>query len=116
MELKKDVEKYHSFLNKEDIENICNEYISSDILNYEEFIEKYNKERIYLFLSNIGENILSWYGMKENSKVLEISSDFGQISNILLNKNLQIKKYEIDPLKIKFLNKRFKDNKNIKIL
>lgn len=116
MELKKDVEKYHSFLNKEEIENICNEYISSDVLDYDEFIEKYNKERIYLFLSNIGENILSWYRMKENSKVLEISSDFGQISNILLNKKLKIKKYEIDPLKIKFFNKRFKENKSISIV
>ena len=42
MELKKDVEKYHSFLNKEEIENICNEYISSDVLDYDEFIEKFD--------------------------------------------------------------------------
>ena len=105
-------EYFHDYVLAEDLVNIYKDYPEQD---FDKFIEKYIDTRTYLFLSNVGENILNWYCFDENKNVLEISSDFGQIINSLSNKNLNITKYELDELKLKFSSKRFKDKSNIQI-
>lgn len=108
-------ECFHDYVSNEELLKIYKDYIDSSERDYNKFINKYIDKRIFLFLSNIGENILNWYTFDEKQSVLEISSDFGQIANVLCSKSLNITKYEFDELKIEFLKKRFKNNSNIKI-
>lgn len=108
-------EYFHDYVLAEDLVNIYKDYVDSTEQDFDKFIKKYIDTRTYLFLSNVGENILNWYSFDENKNVLEISSDFGQITNSLSKKNLNITKYELDELKLKFSNKRFKDKSNVQI-
>lgn len=115
MKIVNNIGNYHPFLTDDEINLILKDYLNSEVKEYEEFIKKYENERLFLFLSNIGENVLNWYEFKEQSKVLEISSDFGQITNVLLNKGLNVTRYEFSDLKEEFSKKRFASRNNLVI-
>lgn len=105
----------HEYISKERVNEICMEYVNSVEENFEKYIEKYSSAREYLFLSNLGENIVSWYKFKSYGNVLEFSNDFGQVTNLLQSNNLNVTRYEKEPNKIALLKKRFKKNSKVNI-
>lgn len=114
MKVKENVEIINPFFTTQEMEKIYSDFINSDIYDYSEFIKKYENEKFYLMLLDLGENILNWYDFPENSNVLEISNDFGQISSLLLKKGLNVTRFEAKKIKKDFIEKRFKNSQKLK--
>ena len=115
MRVKEELEIINPILTAQEMKKICQDYLNSDVNGYDEFIKKYENEKVYLLLSDIGENILNWYDFSKNSKVLEISYDFGQITNLLLKNELNVTRFEFEKVRKDFITKRFKNNSKLKV-
>lgn len=99
--------------------------MESEIIDY---IKKYNKEEypkiiekddrleVILSLSDIRENIISWYPFKENSNILEIGADFGQITGALCQKANKVVAQEALSEKCEAILKRHNDMKNLTVI
>ena len=68
----------------EDEKNKLEGYLNENAkLSFEEYMNKDQKVENLLELSNLRENILNWYPFKENSRILEIEGNLGEITGVL---------------------------------
>lgn len=104
-------------MEKEGIEQQIIDYIeNNEKEDYNEIIHKDNRIKIIQALSDIRENIVSWYPFKENSEILEIGADFGQITGYLCEKSKNVVSLEKSAGKRKAILKRHKKFKNLKVI
>ncbi len=80
---------------------------------YSKIIENDSRLEIILALSDIRENIINWYPFKENSKILEIGADMGQITGALCQKASKVVSIEASEEKRKAILKRHEQEKNL---
>ena len=83
---------------------------------YEKIIKKDLKLEIILALSEIRENILNWYPIKENATILEIEPNYGEITGLLCKKALKVVGIESNLEKAKAIEKRYKNQENLEII
>lgn len=67
-------------------------------------------------MSELRENILKWYPFKENSTVLEIGANTGEITGILTKKCNEVYSVEENKEKREKISKRYSGKENLKIL
>lgn len=95
------------------------EYISDKdkkiIENCEKELDKSSLEYLQIF-SKIRENIVNWYPFKEGAQILEINSNFGEVTGYLCDKAKKVIAIENSINKAKFISKRYKNNKNLEII
>lgn len=65
---------------------ICDYIKNNRIEDYKNILEDDNDVETVLALSEIRENIVKWYPFKQNSSVLEIGANFGEITQMLCKK------------------------------
>ena len=83
---------------------------------YYENMKQNPKIEVILALSDIRENILSWYPFKENATILEIEPNFGEITGLLSRNALKVVGIENSLKKAEIVKERYKQNNNIEII
>ena len=83
---------------------------------YDKFIKENKEVDTLISLSDISENIISWYPFKENCTILEIGADFGQITGVLCNKANRVVSLEYLQEKKNAISIRHKNRKNLNII
>ncbi len=69
-----------------------------------------------LTLSEIRENILSWYPFKENSSILEIGANLGEITGLFCQKAKKVVAIEESKTKAEIIAKRHQNKQNLEIM
>lgn len=93
------------------------EYIkNNEKQEYENIIKQDNTIETILALSNIRENIVKWYSFKENSSVLEIGANFGEITSILCEKVSKVVALETSKEKRDAILERNKEKTNLNVI
>ena len=82
---------------------------------YEEKIVEIDSNKLQHF-STLGQNILNWYSFKENSSVLEIGGNLGELTGILCQNSKQVITIEEDLKRAELISKRHKDKENLEII
>ena len=67
-------------------------------------------------MSELRENILKWYPFKENSTVLEIGANTGEITGILTKKCYEVYSIEENKEQREKINQKYLSKENLKIL
>lgn len=83
---------------------------------FDEIIQEKPTVNNYIHLSRVKENLLNWYDFKENSSLLEIGAGFGELTNLLLNRKLNVISIEPSLTKAKVLEKKFKNSNNFELI
>ena len=104
-------------MKEQSIEQEIINYIEKfDKKDYEEIIRKDNRIEIIQIFSKLRENIISWYCFEENSTILEIGADWGQITEILSKSAKKVVSVEESSKKREAILKRHKDIENLEII
>ena len=69
-----------------------------------------------LTLSKIRENILSWYPFKENTSILEIGANLGEITGLFCQKAKKVVAIEESKTKAEIIAKRHQNKQNLEIM
>lgn len=69
-----------------------------------------------LTLSEIRENILSWYPFKENNSILEIGANLGEITGLFCQKAKKVVALEESKTKAEIIAKRHQNKQNLEIM
>lgn len=96
---------------KDMIEEYINQYEEKD---FESKIEKTTGKIRHL--TNISQNILNWYPFKENSSLLEIGGNFGELTGMLCSKLKKVVTLEAKLEKAKAIVKRNKNVTNLDVI
>ena len=83
---------------------------------YEKIIEQNQRVEILEALSNIRNNIISWYPFEKEAKVLEINANFGEIIEELCKRVNKVVATEPSKKKAETIAKRYDDTKNLEIV
>lgn len=94
------------------IDDFINKYEEKD---YEDNILEIDSNKLQHF-STIGYNVLNWYPFKNNSTILEIGGNLGELTGMLCQKNYQVVTIEEDLKKAELISKRHKDKENLEII
>ncbi len=78
-----------------------------------ELIEKFND---FLRETSIRENVINWYDFKKDSSILEIGSDFGQVSKFFVRNNFDITSLEVDEKRCEYINSVIPESSKFKLL
>ena len=97
-------------------EEIINIIEENEKENYENIIKEEQNIEIILALSEIRENILNWYQIKENATILEIEPNYGEITGLLCQKACKVVGIENSLKKAKAIEKRYKNQENLEII
>ena len=98
---------------KDKLEGYLNE---NNKLSFEEYINKDKKIENLLELSNLRENILNWYPFKENSNILEIESNLGEITGVLCQNGSRIVSIEHSLQKARTIATRYQARENLEVI
>ena len=98
---------------REDIKKYINEYKTCE---YNKIIEKDKRTNIVSIFSEMRANVIKWYPFEENKKILEIGANYGEITEELARKNLNITAIETSNEKIECLQKRLEDVLNLRLI
>jgi len=79
--------------------------VKDKISNFEEFFRT----------TQIRENIINWYDFKNNSSILEIGCDFGQVTKFFCRTDLSVESIEMDKEKYEYTKKILEKFKNINL-
>lgn len=85
-------------------------------LSFEEYMNKDQKVENLLELSNLRENILNWYPFKENSRILEIEGNLGEITGVLCQNASRIVSIEYSLQKARTIATRYKEKENLEVI
>ncbi len=97
---------------EEDIEKYINQYDSSE---YYKIIQNDKRTNIVNVFSEMKSNIIKWYPFEKNKKMLEIGSNYGEITCELVKKCNDITLIEFSKKKAECISKRLEDADNVKI-
>lgn len=101
----------------EDEKNKLEGYLNENAkLSFEEYMNKDQKVENLLELSNLRENILNWYPFKENSRILEIEGNLGEITGVLCQNASRIVSIEYSLQKARTIATRYKEKENLEVI
>lgn len=98
---------------KNDIINYINNIPKED---YTEILKKDKRTAIYNIFSQVRTNIIKWYEFKENSKILEIGANYGEITGELLNTGNNVTSVEFSKCKAEAISIRHNEKQNLEII
>lgn len=98
---------------KDKLEGYLNE---NNKLSFEEYINKDKKIENLLELSNLRENLLNWYPFKENSNILEVESNLGEITGVLCQNGSRIVSIEHSLQKARTIATRYQARENLEVI
>ena len=98
---------------KDKLEGYLNE---NNKLSFEEYINKDKKIENLLELSNLRENILNWYPFKENSNILEIESNLGEITGVLCKNADRVVLIEYSLERARTIATRYQARENLEVI
>ena len=98
---------------KDKLEGYLNE---NNKLSFEEYINKDKKIENLLELSNLRENILNWYPFKENSNILEIESNLGEITGVLCKNADRVVSIEYSLERARTIATRYQARENLEVI
>ena len=84
--------------------------------DYQEIIKNEERVEVIQALSDLRKNIISWYPFKENCTILQLNSNFGEITSELCEKANKVVSIESSKLKSQALMKRCKTYENLEII
>ena len=101
-----------------EIENvIINEYINKyKNGEYEKIFETDNRLDVILALSELRQNIISWYPFKKQCHILEIGGNLGEITGVLCDNAEKVVTVESSKIKAQAISKRHEDRENLEII
>ena len=104
--------------NVTDIENeIINNYIKKyKYEEYDQIFETDNRLEVILALSELRENIISWYPFKKKCKVLEIGGNLGEITGKLCDNAERVVSIEKSKIKAEAIAKRHENKENLEFI
>ena len=103
------------YKNKEELTNLEEQKLIKYILKEKE-CEDENHIKEMVALSKIKENILSWYPFKENSNILEIGANLGEITGVLCQNANRVVSIESSLQKAKAIETRYKEYENLEVI
>lgn len=83
---------------------------------YDKIIEKDTRTQTIFALSEMRENIINWYPFQENSNILEIGSNFGEITGLLCEKAIRVVAIEKNLKKAECIKKRHEKEQNLEVI
>lgn len=83
---------------------------------YDKIIEKDTRTQTIFALSEMRENIINWYPFKENSNILEIGSNFGEITGLLCKRAIRVVAIEKNLKKAECIKKRHEKEQNLEVI
>ncbi len=95
---------------------IANYILQNDKSEYEKIIEREQDIDVFQSLSPIRKNILNWYPFKENSKILEIGANFGEVTEVFIEKASEVVAIEENEKKAEAIKKRYEMVPNLKVI
>ena len=95
---------------------IANYILQNDLSEYEKIIEREQDIDIVQSLSPIRKNILNWYPFKENCRILEIGANFGEVTEVFIEKASEVVAIEENEKKAEAIQKRYEKASNLKII
>ena len=90
-----------------------------EIIKKEEFFDTEKEELSYEQLEyseKLKNNILSWYPLKKNANILEISLDLGEFTGTLCSMANKVTRIEFSKSKAEYLSKRYENLNNLEII
>lgn len=91
------------------IENFSNQ-------EYEKHFSKDVTTEEIRHLSTICQNIINWYPFRENSSILEVGGNLGEITGVLCKKANKVVTLENQPDKATIISKRYENQDNLEII
>lgn len=83
---------------------------------YKDIIEKSGELKVLNALSTIRRNIINWYPFKFDATLLEINTNFGEITEELCTRVKKVVTIENSKEKVEAINKRLEKVKNVEII
>ena len=108
--------------NEEEISKEEKDFIETKLKNidfeedYRNIIKKESTLESILTLSEIRENILSWYPFRENSSILEIGANLGEVTGLFCQKAKRVVAIEESKTKAEIIAKRHQNEQNLEII
>lgn len=102
-------------LSLEDIQ-ICEYIKNNEKEEYEKIIENDSKIETILALSSIRQNIIKWYPFRENSTVLEIGANYGELTQVLCERLSKVVALEGSEEKRNAIIERNKEKLNLEVV
>ena len=104
----------HDLIADDSIVEQINSFINNE--NMYESVYDFNDTNVIIALSEIRENIISWYPIKDGAEVLEIGGNFGAITKELCKKSKKVVTIEFSKERAQILQKRCNEFKNLDII
>lgn len=83
---------------------------------YSEIVEKDGRLKVLQVLDSIRKNIINWYPFRENSNILEINGDFGEITEELSEQAQKLITIEKSKQKAETIKTRLNEKNNVTII
>lgn len=100
---------------KEFLEEIKEIVEKNENNDYSKILNKSEKLEYVLALSPVRSNIINWYSFKENSSILELNGNYGEITGFLCQKAERVVTLEEDSRFFELIKKRYKNEKCLEV-
>ena len=92
------------------------EKVSSVDCDFSKTLDMKSKIKNILALSDIRENVLNWYDFKEDSSILELNANYGEITGLLCSRAKKVVSIEESIKFSKIIEKRHKNKENLEVI
>lgn len=107
------------YIEELDKKEVSEEFFNK-IMNYEgdfsELVCEESSIEEILALSDVRKNILNWYEFKENSTILQINANYGEITDLLCENAKKVIAIESSKKCATIIEKRHKDKENLEVI
>ena len=100
---------------KEFLEEIKEIIEKNENNDYSKILNKSEKLEYVLALSPVRSNIINWYSFKENSSILELNGNYGEITGFLCQKANRVVTLEEDNRFAEIIEKRYKNEECLEV-
>lgn len=100
---------------KEFLEEIKEIVEKNENNDYSKILNKSEKLEYVLALSPVRSNIINWYSFKENSSILELNGNYGEITGFLCQKANRVVTLEEDNRFAEIIEKRYKNEECLEV-
>lgn len=115
--MKLNLDFYKEELDKKDVsDKLLEKVISYPKEDFSQLISNESDIEEILALSDVRKNILNWYKFKENSEILEINANYGEITGLLCEKARKVVSIENSKKCASIIEKRHKNIDNLELI
>lgn len=100
----------------EEYEEVLEKVENTEGEDFSKALERHAKIKNVLALSNIRENIISWYPFKEDASILELNANYGELTGFLCKKGRRVVAIESSKQYATIIEKRHKEKENLELI